>query len=91
MPSMGYWAPWRCRSAKDWTISASPQSSTAAPAYCSGSTGYTPVMTPFSAIRYPFSVTSSLPGDGAEMILPLRMVVIGTPFQIKERPHSGRS
>ena len=33
MPSMGYWGAWRCRSAKDWRIRASPQSSTGAPAY----------------------------------------------------------
>ena len=78
VPSMGYWGAWRCRSAKDWSTRQSPQSSTAAPAYCSGRTGNTPWMTPFSAARYPPGVMSSRPGAGAETMVPLMMVSMMT-------------
>jgi hypothetical protein len=71
---MGYWGAWRCRSAKDWRISASPQSSTGAPAYCSGKDPYTPRMRPSSATRYPPGRASSCPGVGADRIVPLMIV-----------------
>ena len=51
MAIMGYWGAWRCRSAKDCKIRASPQSSTGAAAYASGSAGKTPMIFPSSAAR----------------------------------------